>query len=206
MGVTRVEPSVVENVAISYVTHDRYGIVLENGEYPTVTASDWLEFRQDMESIIAIETVELERIRSNIAAIEEIHSLVRSMEESIVSSRSRNDDDFASISDDVESDMDFEYVPEHDDRDSSGFYSHKEDQISGIKSYVQSFYDATCVQVEDDFDGAIICVILFSDHFFAHGKGWDAINAISDRCEAEYEYKKMLQSMPEGMRNRMPTE
>ena len=197
------EPVTVERtVAIS---HDRYGIMLHDGVYAPVTASDWLQFRQEMESIIAIETAETERIRSNIAAIEEIHSLVRSMEESVTARTSRNDDDFASKSDDIESDMDFEYDDAHDDKVTSGFYDHKQDQLSGIKSYVQSFFNATCVEEEDD-DGATISVIQNSDHFFAHGKGWDAINAISDRCEAEYEYKQALRDMPEGMRNRMPKE
>jgi hypothetical protein len=199
-----VEPSVVENVAISYLSHDRYGIMLENGDYPKVTGSDWMEFRSDMETIIQIETVETERIRSNIAAIEEIQSIVRSMEYS-VKSPLKNDDDFAQKSDDVESDMDWEYVPEHDDRDSSGFYSHKEEQIADIKDYVNSFFNATCVE-EEDTDGATISVIQPSDQFFAHGKGEDAINAIAERCEAEYEYKLALRDMPEGMRQRMPKE
>ena len=189
------EPSVVEVV----ISHDRYGIMLHDGEYPTVTSSDWLEFRQTMESIIAIETVEIERIRSNIAAIEEIQSIVRSMEHS-VKSRLKNDDDYAMASDDISSDMDFEYDDAYDDKVTSGFYDHKQDQLSGIKSYVQSFYDAVCVQ------GATLTVIQNSDHFFAHGKGEDAIYAIADRCEAEYEYKQVLRDMPEGMRNRMPTE
>ena len=101
-------------VAIESISHDRYGIMLHDGRYPTVTASDWLEFRQTMETIIAIETAESERIQSNIAAIEEIHALVASMQRprSVV----RNDDDFASKSDDINSEMDWEYVEEYDDR------------------------------------------------------------------------------------------
>ena len=198
------EPSVVESVVVSYATHDRYGIVLFNGEYPKVTGSDWLEFRQQMDMIIRFETVEIERIRSNIAAIEEIESIVRSMEYS-VKSPLKNDDDYAMASDDIDSDMN-EYVPEHDDRDSSGFYAHKEEQISDIKGYVNSFFAATYVEEEHPFDGATERTIKNSDHYFAHGKGWDAINAISDRCEAEYEYKRALSLMPESMRDRMPTE
>ena len=200
------EPSAIERtVAVSYASHDRYGIMLENGEYPPVTGSDWLEFRQDMESIIAIETAETERIRSNIAAIEEIQSIVRSMEYS-VKSPLKNDDDHAMASDDIYSDMDFEYDDAHDDKVTSGFYDHKQEQLSDIKSYVESFFNATCVEEQDEFDGATISVIQNSDHFFAHGKGEDAINAIASRCEAEYEYKQALRDMPESMRNRMPTE
>ena len=177
--------------------------MLHDGRYPAVTASDWLEFRQTMESIIAIETAESERIQSNIAAIEEIHALVASMQRprSVV----RSDDDYAMASDDIDSDMDGEYVEEYDDRYTSGFYDHKEEQTSDIKDYVQSFFNATCVE-EEDTDGATISVIQNSDHFFAHDKGWDAIEAIRNRCTYEYEYKQALRGMPEGMRNRMPTE
>ena len=198
------EPVTVEHtVAVSYLSHDRYGIMLENGVYPSVTGSDWMEFRSEMESIIQIETVESERIQSNIAAIEEIHALVASMQRprSVV----RSDDDYAMPSDDIHSEMDGEYLPEYDHRYTSGFYDHKEEQTTDIKDYVESFFNATCVE-EEDTDGATISVIQNSDHLFAHAKGWDAIEAIRNRCNYEYEYKVMLESMPEGMRNRMPKE
>jgi hypothetical protein len=187
MGVTRVEPVTVEHtVAVSYLSHDRYGIMLENGCYPPITASDWLDFWHSMERIIVVEKIEIARIQSNTEKIREIDSIIRSMESQSVS---KHDDDFALKSDDVESEMDSEYNVEYDDRDSSGFYSHKEQQLEDITKYVESFYDACSVEQEDS-DGSTYRTILDLNLLTRYEKGQTALDCIAQRCELEYEYKQ----------------
>jgi hypothetical protein len=196
-----VQPNPVEHtVAVSYVTHDRYGIMLEDGVYPAVTGSDWLEFWQDMTRVVTIETIEIRRIESNIEKIREVDSIIRSMESK---PDSRNDDDFALKSDDIESDMDFEYVSEHDDREFSGFYAHKEEQIADIKNYVESFFDACSVEQEDS-DGNTYRTILDANLLARYEKGQEAIEIIAQRCELEYTYKQEYESMSYDLRKNMP--
>jgi hypothetical protein len=198
MGVTRVEPV---TIPIESISHDRYGIMLHDGNYPTVTASDWLDFWQDMTRVITIETIEIRRIQSNIEKIREVDSIIRSMESK---PDSRNDDDFAYKSDDIESDMDFEYVSEHDDRDSSGFYAHKEQQLEDIKKYVESFFDACSVEQEDS-DGNTYFTILDANLKARYEKGQEALDMIAQRCETEYTYKQEYESMSYDLRKNMPT-
>ena len=153
-----------------------------------------------MERIIVIETTEIRRIESNIAKIRDVDSIIRSMESK---PDSRNDDDFALKSDDIESDMDFEYVSEHDDREFSGFYAHKEDQLSGIKNYVESFFDACSVEQEDS-DGNTYLTILDANLKARYEKGQEALDMIAQRCELEYTYKQEYESMGWDMRKVMP--
>ena len=194
------EPSTVQNVVISYATHDRYGIMLSKGEYLPVTASDWKQFSLDMALIILAETAEISRIKHNIEKIRQIDSLIASMEsERYV----KSDDDWAHKSDDVESEMDHEYIEDYDDRYTSGFFSFKEGELESLTKLVESFYNAVCSEVED-IDGSTYTTIKDRQTSIAYQEGIKAIRFIAERCELQYSYKLALRDMPQGMIKRMP--
>ena len=193
------QPSVVETVAVSYATHDRYGIVLDQGEYLPVTASDWTEFSLNMVQVTLAETAEIVRIKHNIAKIRDINALINSMEPE----RVKSDDDFAHKSDDIESEMDYEYVQDYDERFTSGFYDYKEGELEPITKLVDSFYDAVCSEVED-IDGSTYRTIIHPKHQFAHLQGIKALETIAERCELSYSYKQEYEDMPYDLKKKMP--